>query len=247
MKKMRKITTLLLALACLLMMSQAAFAQDKTAQGGTFVFNGNDIVWQNGSGSISEALNDLEPGDTIKIEVIYKNESSESTEWYLRNEVLKSLEEAGASGGGYSYKLVNNGVTGNLNIFNSEAVGGDDTYEPSGIAKGLKSATNATQEFFYIDTVPAGKSGKTVLEVGLDGESQANIYQNKDGKLELQYAVEFTGNGETIYKHVPGKGVKTGDYTDILTPVMVGLVALLLLILTFISAKRDNRKDGEEA
>ena len=247
MKKMRKITTLLLALVMMLMMSQAVFAQDRNAGGGDFVFDGTDLTWDNSSGSIQEALTGLQPGDTVKIRINYENSSSEETDWYLRNEVLKTLEDASsAAGGGYSYKLTNHGATGTLEIFDSSAVGGDDAYEPGGIAKGLKAATEATDmaDFFYIDTLNAGGSGYTELTVGLDGESQANVYENTLAELQLEYAVEVAETEDVInYIHT---NVDTGDTTNIILPVTVFFGALLLFVLAVLSYRKD-RKDGEEA
>ena len=247
MKKMRKIGTVLLALVMMIVMSQAVFAQDRTADGGTFVFDGNKLAWDNSSGSIQEALRGLQPGDTVKIKINYNNKSKKQTEWYMRNEVLKTLEEASsAADGGYSYKLTNYGVEGVMEIFDSNAVAGDENYEPSGIAKGLKAATNATDmaDFFYIDKVPAGAGGYTELIVGLDGESQANSYENTLAELQLEYAVE-TIEDETVYKYVHKK-VDTGDYTNMMLPAAAFIGALVLLVLAVLSYRKD-RKDGEEA
>ena len=247
MKKMKKITTLLLALVMMLMMSQAAFAQDRTANGGDFVFDGDELSWDTSSGSIREALSGLQPGDTVKIKINYTNDSDKETDWYLRNEVLKTLEDASsAAGGGYSYKLTNHGKTGTMEIFDSKAVGGSDAYEPSGIAKGLKAATDATEmeDFFYIDTLGAGDGGYTELVVGLDGESQANVYENTAAELQLEYAVEIA-EGEDVIKYVHRK-VDTGDMTNIMLPVAVFAGALVLLVLAVLSYRKD-RKDGDEA
>lgn len=243
MKRTTRITALLLALMTVLMMSQAAFAEDKNADGGTYTFNGTSIV-QNG-GDLADAIDGLMPGDTVTIEFVYKNDTDDSTEWYMRNEVLQTLEDtvADAKNGGYTYQLTNYGAsTGTTYIFDSTAVAGDEQYEPGGVAKGLKGATDATDEFFHIDTLKKGQSGKTVLTVGLDGESQGNSYENAVAEIEVQYAVELTGQeNKVVYKHV-----KTGDDTNILLPAAVMLAGLLLLILAFMNRRRD-RKDGEDA
>lgn len=239
MKRMTKITTLLLALMMVLAMSQSVFA----ASGGTYTFDGSQIT-QSG-GDIKDAISGLQPGDSVDIEFVYENDSDDSTEWYLRNEVLDSLKDAAEDNGGYTYKLTNYGETGTTEIFDSNAVGGDENYEPDGIAKGLLGATDATDEFFHIDTLAKGQSGRTVLTVGFDGESQGNAYENSNAVVEIQYAVELSETGETIYKHV-NRGVKTGDDTNIILPLAVFLGGLLLLVLGLIS-RRKERKDGEEA
>lgn len=239
MKRMTKITTLLLALMMVLAMSQSVFA----ASGGTYTFDGSQIT-QSG-GDIKDAISGLQPGDSVDIEFVYENDSDDSTEWYLRNQVLDSLKDAAEDNGGYTYKLTNYGKTGTTEIFDSNAVGGDENYEPDGIAKGLLGATDATDEFFHIDTLAKGQSGRTVLTVGFDGESQGNAYENSNAVVEIQYAVELSATGETIYKHV-NRGVKTGDDTNIILPLAVFVGGLLLLVLAFVS-RRKERKDGEEA
>jgi hypothetical protein len=244
MKRMRKITTLLLALMTVLMMSQAAFAE--TVNGGTFSFDGSEISNSDADFSIDEAISNMEPGDSVTFNFEYTNDSDEETEWYLENQIVKTLEEMGGENGGYTYKLINHGAAeGTVTIFDSEAVAGADDQNPDTADKGLKSATNATEDWLYIDTLKAGQSGSTELTVALDGESQANSYQATDGQLRIAYAVE-TIEGETIYKHVPGKRVDTGDMTNLMTPILMFIGAAVLLVLTIFSFRKD-RKDGDEA
>ena len=244
MKRMTKITTLLLALMTVLMMSQAAFAQDY--DGGTFTFDGNSITNSKAASEIDQAISSLEPGDSMTFTFTYKNSSSDSTEWYLSNEVVKTLEESGGKNGGYTYELVNYGKKeGTVTIFRSEAVAGDDSQNPDTADKGLKSATNATKDWLYIDTLASGQSGTTKLTVALDGESQANNYQTTNGQLRIAYSVEKTATGETVYEHVKG-AVNTGDETNLILTVALFLGSLLLLLLAIMSFRRD-RKDGDEA
>lgn len=239
MKKMTRIMTLLLALMTILVMSQAAFALDSTLEGGTYTYDGDEITTDN-PGAIQEALSGMEPGDSVTINQTYVNESDNNTEWYLRNEVLDAFEKASEEGG-YTYILTSGGVE----IFNSDQVGGADAPDASD-EKGLQLATDATGEWIHIDSLGPGESGETTLYVALDGESQANVYQSTDSVIELQYAVEDE-ELEDVIKHVPGKGVNTGDSTNMLLPIMVFLGAALLLVLALVSYRKDKRKDGEQA
>lgn len=239
MKKMTRIMTLLLALMTILVMSQAAFALDSTLEGGTYTYDGDEITTDN-PGAIQEALSGMEPGDSVTINQTYVNESDNNTEWYLRNEVLDAFEKASEEGG-YTYILTSGGVE----IFNSDQVGGADAPDASD-EKGLQLATDATGEWIHIDSLGPGESGETTLYVALDGESQANVYQSTDSVIELQYAVEDE-ELEDVIKHVPGKGVNTGDSTNLLIPIMVFLGAALLLVLALVSYRKDKRKDGEQA
>ena len=79
MKRMTKITTLLLALMTVLMMSQAAFADNIPVNGGTYTYNGSAIVTSDVS-SLKEVLSGLEPGDSITITQTYENKSGNETE-----------------------------------------------------------------------------------------------------------------------------------------------------------------------
>ncbi len=243
MKKINRFTTLLLALMTVLMMSQAAFAE--SYDGGTFSYNGSKINNTKAAATIDEAIANLQPGDSMTFTFTYKNDSEDSTEWYLENQVVQALEDQGAVNGGYTYELVNNGKKeGAVTIFSSKAVAGYDSANPDTKDKGLKSATNATGDWLYIDTLKPGESGTTTLTVALDGESQANIYQNKGGQLRIAYAVEKTAVGEDVVKH--RKAVNTGDETNLFIPIAVFAGAAILLSLAILSYKRD-RKDGEEA
>ena len=242
MKKMSKITTLLLTLITVLMMSQAAFAESTPVNGGTYTFNGSKIVTSDVTG-MEASLSGLEPGDSIIITQTYVNSSENDTEWYIKQEVLDTLETSKEMNGGYSYKLVSGGQT----LFDSEAVGGNGSESSKeGLLQINDAITgeNAGEKWVHIDTLKPGAKGTTTLTVALDGESQANVYQNTNGKLDIQYAVENKEKeGETIYKT---KSVDTGDTTSVIMPIAVFAAAALLLVLAILSYRRD-RKDGEEA
>ena len=249
MKKTR-LMTLLLALSMVLAMSQMAMAEPYEADGGTYRFNGSDIV-ATGATSVMDQIDTLvEPGDTVTIDLTYTNGTGDTTEWYLENTVLDSLEAAEARNGGYTYILTNIGPDGKeTELFNSDAVGGTDS--PAGAGEGLEQATNATKgkyanspDYFFIQELEGGESGTTRLVVALDGESQPNAYQDKDAEIEFSYAVEVQGS-EDIYKHVR-KTINTGDTTNFILPAVTFLAALILLILAVRSYRKD-RKDGDRA
>ena len=249
--KRTKLFTLLLTLTMVLAMSQMVFADDYTAKGGTYTYNGTDIERTEGQ-AISEAVSQLEPGDTVKITLTYKNDTSDTTEWYMENTVLKTLEEEAGMDGGYTYVLSNIGPDGKeTTIFDTRegAIGGA---EKKG-GTGLEQATNATegkinsQDYFFIQELKADESGQTVLTVGLDGESLANVYETRNASIQIGYAVEKLETGETVYKHVKRKSnIDTGDTTDLIGPAAVFLGACLLLIIGIISYRKD-RKEGEDA
>ena len=101
--------------------------------------------------------------------------------------------------------------------------------------EGLHQATNAADEWFFIQALKKGQSGKTKLYVKFDGDSEVNDYMDTQGELLIAYAVELEKTGTF-------KKVKTGDSTDILTPLAVMLAALLMLIFTIFSYRKDRRE-----
>ena len=145
-------------------------------------------------------------------------------------------------------------------LFDSDTVGGEN----SGAAgEGLHGATNALQDYFYLDTLENGQKGTITLEVALDGETQGNDYQDTLADLQMNFAVELRGDTpatpqtpetpgtpETPKKPgtpgTPGKLIKTGDESRpvLLAVVMAGsgLVLLLFCILQWREGKRRKRE-----
>lgn len=241
MRKIKITAIVLLSLLLTLGMSQAAFAQSNSANGGTYTYNGSKITDKAGK-AIDEAIRGMEPGDDLTIKFTYSNKSDVTTYWYMENKVIETLEQTAKASkdGGYTYRLTNVGPDGSkTDIFNSDAVGGGQ--KPEGIKQGLKAATDATGDWFFIQELDAGQSGHTELYVALDGESQVNSYMKTKGQLQINYAVEDQPPGET-----PPVGPKTGDNFALL-PALAALTAAALAMLLAILSYRRDRKDGDIA
>lgn len=214
---------------------------------------------------LDEVVSGLQPGDNIIIELKLENEHKETTDWYMTNKVLYSLEDRSANsatgGGAYTYRLAYTDKAGAETVlFDSDTVGGEN----SGAAgEGLHGATNALQDYFYLDTLENGQKGTITLEVALDGETQGNDYQDTLADLQMNFAVELRGDTpatpqtpetpgtpETPKKPgtpgTPGKLIKTGDESRpvLLAVVMAGsgLVLLLFCILQWREGKRRKRE-----
>ena len=157
------------------------------------------------SKNFDDVLSDLEPGDSAEFRVRIQNSSDAVTDWYMTNQVLKSLEDASktASGGAYSYVLTYTDSKGQVDtLYNSEAVGGENF---TSNLEGLHEATNALDSFFYLDTLEYGESSMVQLYVALDGETQGNRYQNTSAQLQMNFAVELptiTENHTTVNRTV---------------------------------------------
>ncbi len=223
---------------------------------------------------INDVIGGMQPGDNVIITLNLKNENRTTTDWYMRNEVLYSLEDRSTnketSGGAYTYRLVYTDKDGEVNtLFDSDTVGGesaDDTISRMG--EGLKSATNALKDYFYLDTLAKGAGGVVTLEVALDGETQGNHYQDTLADLQMDFAVELRdtprggGGGGGGTPDTPGTPntpdtpgsttsrtgvVRTGDDNQIVLFSVISGVTGLLLLLYCIYNLRAYRKRREEA
>ena len=247
MRMRRYLITLISVIVVLAGVTAAVSAKDVRLPDGTCVFNGKSMKISFPSGKLQQAVSGLEPGDTLEFEVIYKNNSKKTTDWYMRNRVLETLEDNkdAAENGGYTYVLKNVGP-GNKEtvLFDNSQVGGETVVAD---LEGLKQATNATTEYFHIQKLGAGQSGKTKLRVELDGETEVNDYMDTKGALDLAYAVETTDKKITDgKKKTYESNVKTGDDTNLTVFIAAMAIALITGALALVSRKKD-RKDGREA
>lgn len=245
------------AFACMLLILgsiSAVFAQETTTDAGSCKFTGSKMVSSFDSTKVAASVSQMEPGDSVNFSVNIKNESTISTRWYMSNDVLSSLEDAQAvaENGGYSYILTyvdNDGKE--QTIYSSTSIGGE---KDTTAGAGLNEATNSLDEFFYLDTLEPQEGGTVNLLVGLDGESQGNIYQDTLAKLMMNFAVEDNSNPSspnspsskpTTYTTTTSR-VKTGDVWTLTSAVLL-VIGIVLLIVTFITGKRREADRNEKA
>ncbi len=200
---------------------------------------------------LDEVVSGLQPGDNIFIELKLENEHQETTDWYMTNKVLYSLEDrstnSATGGGAYTYRLTYTDKDGTVTVlFDSETVGGENT---GAAGEGLHGATNALQDYFYLDTLERGQKGTITLEVALDGETQGNDYQDTLADLQMNFAVELRGDTPATPQtpgtpKTPGKLIKTGDESRpvLLAVVMAGSGLVLLLFCILQWKERERRK-----
>lgn len=212
------------------------------------------------SEQIAQSQSNLLPGDSMELAVDIKNSSDTETDWYMRNEIIKTLEEVSGKGGAYGYYLTyvshKDKKDTETVIFDSDVVGGEGSQE-GGV--GLKQATNAldSEDYLYLERLKPGETGTVHLTVKLDGETQGNDYQGTDAELALQFAVEKV---EAKVKYQPGETVKkteirtgtttpkTGDPTKVIAVSALALVSGLVLLYFGITSvkKKDKDKKGEQ-
>lgn len=233
-----------------------AHAEDYTGREDLEVsFTGDKMESSFKPSELSDQVNELQPGDSVTFQVELKNDTQKDTDWYMTNEVLKSLEESNgsANGGAYTYVLTytkNETREAPTVLYSSEVVGGEKT---AAAGVGLREATNSLKNFFYLDTLEAGKSGTISLQVALDGETQGNTYQGTAALLQMNFAVEkaaapstTTKKKEETTRHETRKNVvymtgavQTGDNGNPLLWSGLTLASgIILMILGFVRYRR---------
>ena len=230
--------SLLLILALVMSLGLAAYADEsnpyKTIEGGTVIFDGKTITGSYSSETLTGAAGSLQPGDDAKITIVVRNSHNESTDWWLKNEILDSFLSS-EKGGAYTYKLTFTGSDNKENvIYSSERVGGSE--ESSDTSKsGLKDVNDTLKDYVFLGTLPAGKSGKLELYILLEGETQSNAYENSLASLKLKFAVELTKD----------RIVKTGDDTNIMPYLTASAISgVVLLLLAILNLEKNRKKQG---
>ncbi len=265
---LRHLTAFLLVF---LLLPVSVWAEDTVSKQDNWVeFDKNHKMADNfaANGITDEAKNDLQPGDTITFKVNLKNTSSDTTAWYMRNEVLQTLEsqQSIAEGGAYTYVLTYIGPKGNRVLYDSEAVGGSDEDGEGAVVDGntgLEQATVALddEEYIYLDNLGPNTSAQMTLKIGLDGETQGNDYQDTLARVELGFAVELVDSASTTptasrtpssTSSTPRSSIartspKTGDTSKVMMFSILTLAAgIACIVLVFLRLKRKNNDTEKE-
>ena len=214
-------------------------------------FNGEKMESNFSTGSLSDVILAMQPGDKSTVSLSLKNSADYTTDWYMTNEVLSSLEDSQsvANGGAYTYILTYTNHAGEATtLYSSESVGGE---KASNAGEGLHEATDSLKDYLYLERLNSGESGKISLEVALDGETQGNAYQDTLADLQMNFAVEkVTASAATTpptgESTTPGgSAVRTGDTSHLGLWSAAALISgLVLLILAVMRLKRNKRERG---
>ena len=233
---MKKTVSVFLALLLLCTMTTTAFAQNYSSTGWLVTFNGDQMVSNFNSNTIATEISKVEPGDSITVSVTLKNTSSDSTEWYMLNEVLKSLEDSKNSprGGAYDYELTYQGPSESKTFFNSSGVGGENG--------DIKNATGNLKDYFYVGNLKTGQTGVVTLKVTIDGEADGNAYQDTLAQFKMQFAVEKTTSDGKKKEYSP----KTGEVLHIALWLVVFLGSLAVIIAILRAKKKVQEEDKKK-
>ena len=245
----KKVLCLVLAAAMTIGASTVAFAEEFTGGDHWAVeFDGDSMNSNFTSDEMADVVYDILPGDTMRMQVAVSNGSDGETDWYMSNEIIKSLEEGSAAeGGAYAYSLSYISPSGEETVlYNSDTVGGEGSSEAG---EGLEQADDALGEFFYLGRLEAGASGQVSLAVSLDGETQGNDYQNTLAQLQMSFAVEEAAPGTVVEKE-PGETiyqVTTSPYTgDHSRAYLFSAAALASGVVLLVLARAPLRRRKEE-
>jgi hypothetical protein len=202
----------------------------------------------------ADNVSQLQPGDDITLTVEIRQTNEDPADWYMSNEVLKSLEDNDASGSAYGYKLSYKGPSNSRTLYESKSVGG------KGSADGLAEATNAMDEYFYLGPLSNGETGKVILNVTLDGETEGNAYFDTLARLALKFAVEPEVEPKKTTVNIESKEymdspttvtvtrrnlAKTGD-ESMLFPVYLAIAGVGIVCLVLGIRNMRNKNDEEE-
>ena len=226
----------LAAVIAALMLALPAMAYAESLDGGNWTVtytSGGELEDDYSQSAFATNVSGLQPGDDITMTFTLKQENDTAADWYMANEVIKSLEEGPAKGSAYGYVLTFEGPSASRTLYDSNVVGGDDT-------PGLKEATEGLTDFFYLDTLQKGQTATVRLVVSLDGETEGNDYFNTLAQLKAKFAVDPQTPGVTSRKVV-----QTGDDTN-LFPFYVAMAASGALLLGIGIASLRRRKSDRE-
>lgn len=201
---------------------------------------------------MDDVIYGIQPGDTAILTINLRNDNKEATDWYMLNKVLYSLEDRsankGTAGGAYTYILTYTNPKGvPKTLFDSETVGGENVSQ-AGV--GLHGATDALDEFFFLDTLGSGEKSKITLEIALDGETNGNDYQNTLADLQMRFATELSTRRATVSEHAVRRvtaDVRTGDDLNLTPFIGAACVSGTLLLILALFGAVDRKKQKKEA
>ena len=127
----KRIVMLCSAMLLVLASTVTAYAEERQGEAGwKVVFDGSDMKSNFSPSDMDDEIYNMQPGDTVELTITLKNATEKETDWYMRNEVLQTLEDASkAEGGAYDYLLTyTNSAEELTELYSSEYFGGEGIY-----------------------------------------------------------------------------------------------------------------------
>ena len=235
MKRIRIIALAAVMAALMLVLPATAYADSLDGGSWSVTYTAGGSLSDDYSASqFATNIAGVQPGDDITMTITLSHQNDQAGDWYMSNEVIKSLEEGAATGSAYGYVLTYSGPTASRTLYDSAVVGGTDS-------SGLVEATSGLQDYFFLEGLSKGQTATVKLVVTLDGETEGNDYFSTLAQLKMKFAVDPQTQG-TSSRTV----VKTGDESPDLLPYYVAMIAsgLLLLGIGIVTLRR--RKAEQE-
>lgn len=240
-KAMKTILALCVALTAMFAISMLASAQTKTVNG-TATFDGSNVKLVLSKGQLDE-INNLQPGDDIKMTFDMVNNSSEQTDWYVQESVIKAFEDDSiAKNGAFAFNLSYKYPSGKTLDIMSKVVGGEVKTGPVG----LHQATQGTEKLYFLDTLKPKEKGILTIQVSVEGETNDKTYMNALSTIKVNFAVEINKNAtKKVYnsgKSSSSKGLLTGDRGRFVIYLALLIVSLAVLFTVLGLQTRSRRK-----
>ena len=241
-KTMKTILALCVALTAMFAVSMLVSAEAKTVKG-TATFDGSDVKLDLSEEEIGAKLKGLNPGDKLTMIFEMVNDSSEQTDWYVQESVIKAFEDdSAAANGAFSFKLTYQYPSKKEITIKSSEVGGESGAGPVG----LHQATSGTEKYYFLDTLKPNEKGVFTLYVAMEGESNDDSYQATLAKIKVNFAVELHKNGTTKTYNSgnssTSKGLLTGDRGRFVLYTALLVVSLAVLFTVLGLQTRSRRK-----
>ena len=239
-----------LAAVCLPADAWAAHLKGKDGWSATYTAGGKmtETYPDNNKNVFADTVAHLQPGDDMTFTVKAIHSNGTAADWYVSNDIIKSLEEQGddAEGSNYSYEISWKGPKQSRVLYSSERVGGTDSDE------GLGEATNALEDYIFLERMSKGQRGTVTIKVALDGETEGNAYFDTLAQLKVRFAVEpVTSNSKKNNNSKPSTSnnsrtiVRTGDETRLFPLYMAMVVSGVLLMALVVQTMREQRRERE--
>lgn len=257
----KRIMALSMILTLVFGLSTVAYADDTTP---TAIFDGSEEIKYNyqDTNNFGNAFSDMLPGEERTQEIVLKNTSDKTVDFFMRTEVLKAFEDTEQrSNAAYQITLtVTKGsdtttVYGGAEADGSVRVGGDE--------QGLKNMNGSLNGWLKIAALAKGENAVIRLQVYLDGESHSNDYQAADGTFQFEFragyeeptVVRQQNPDKVVTKTVVTDGpvnrivrlVQTGDNAPIFLFLILAAAAVIVLIVVVVKKKKKDGSDTGEA
>ena len=260
----KKIIAFGMILALMLGLSTIAYAAEETP---TVTFDGSEDIKYNyeDTDHFGTDFNDMQPGEERVQEMLLKNTSKKSVDFFMRTEVLKAFEDAKkASEAAYqiSLTITRDGKTETIYGGNES----DGTARIGADENGLRDMNGSLQEWLLVANLKPSRTATLKMTVLLDGESHTNDYQAADGTFQFEFRAGYDDAppqteivtekqaDKIVHNKVitPGpvnkvvRQVKTGDDTPFEIWILAAGASLLVVILgiVFGRKKEQNRAEG---